>query len=80
MEHSKTVTNVSEKMSKVTGRGRKLGRQVKEELTFLGKGAARGSTRSAKGDRNHLCLLVHFLSAGHRALWGEGITPHHIGL
>lgn len=37
------VTNVREKMSKVTDRDRKLGWQIKEKLTFLGKGAARAS-------------------------------------
>lgn len=43
MGHSKTVTNVNKKMSKVTGKGRKLGWQAKKELMFLGKGATRGS-------------------------------------
>ena len=31
------VTTVREKMSKVTGKRRKLGWQIKEELTLLGK-------------------------------------------
>lgn len=35
--HSKMVTTVREKMSKVTGKRRKLGWQIKEELTLLGK-------------------------------------------